>query len=781
MNRVELLAPSGNFECVKAAVASGANAVYLGGQQFSARAYANNFSIEELDKVCDYCHSYDVKVYVTVNTLYKDGEFEQLLSFVESLYEIGVDGLIMQDLGAISVVRRCFPDLPVHASTQLTANSLDEVKAFEEMGLTTVVLSRELGLDEIRHICRNTSLRIEVFIHGALCVTYSGQCYISSVLGNRSGNRGKCAQNCRLEYNLSSGGKKLSEGHLLSTKDICTIDELRELLDAGVASLKIEGRMKSPEYVALVTSVYRKYIDEYYKGNRLKVTNEDFLALQYSFNRGGFSAGYLKQRSGPEMMCPVHPRNWGVFAGRVVSYDRNKETVAIKFDRDMKNGDGVEIWSDDENGTGFYINKPVTAGQVVTFKVKGHIRKQQAVYQTFNKALNDLVDRNYKNNTRKLDVTAEVRIHRDEEMSMSVSFNGITAEVRGAIPEASLNQPLTAEAARQQLQKTGNTNISITDMKTDVEDGLFVNRADLNALRNKAVERFNRKLTGGRKRKSRVSLLPEVETASHTGDFSVNVLVNDLNQLKAVCAEPFIDTVYLPTKKEFAYQEAIDLIHKYGKKAVLKLPRLWRRHTQNTYAAVIDNVSDMNIDGYLIHNIGQYHRFKNSGRMLCLDYTGNIINSYSMAFWNAVERKAFSIEASTAEINGIADNTSAEVLIYGRLPLMMTEQCPVGNFVGNKKKLFCRKRHDSQKYYLENNGNRFLLERDCDDCICQIVSREPVKRYSLINKVSVPYFRVDFSDESSSEAREVIRLIKNAVENGSDDNKLAGIYYRSID
>ena len=781
MNKVELLAPSGNFECVKAAVASGANAVYLGGELFSARAYANNFSTEELDKVCDYCHGYGVKVYVTVNTLYKDSEFTQLISFIDDLYRIGVDGLIMQDLGAISLVRKCYPDLPVHASTQLTANSLDEVKAFEAMGLTTVVLSRELSLEEIKYICSNTSVRIEVFIHGALCVSYSGQCYISSVLGNRSGNRGKCAQNCRLEYTLSSEGKKLAEGHLLSTKDICTVDHLKELLDCGVASLKIEGRMKTPEYVAQVTSVYRHYIDEYYKGNYMKISSEDMLALQFSFNRGGFSEGYLKARSGPDMMCPVHPRNWGVYAGKVISYDAGRELVTIRFNRDMNTGDGVEIWSDDENGTGFYINKAVRKNETAVFKVKGRITKDQAVYQTFNKALNDAIDHEYKNSRRKIDVKCQAEIKTDREMTMALSYGNTEVMVKGIVPSASVNQPLTVESVTKQLSKTGNTNVDFSEIKVELDEGLFVNRADLNSLRNQAVEKLNEAIILNSKRKSAGALLPELSYRKSDGDYKINVLVRNMEQLEAVVNNKLVETVYLPCSMDFDYAEAIELRHSRGKKAVIKLPRLWRQHTKDTYSNVLKGLAETEADGFMIHNIGQYHHMKDVWKPLYLDFTGNVINSYSMAFWNTMERVSLSVEASVEEIEKLADNTAAEVLIYGKLPLMITEQCPVGNFVGNKKRIFCRKKNSPENYYLENRGNRFLLNRDCDDCVCTVESSEPLKRFSLINRISVPYYRIDLSDETAAQTAELLKQIKKVTDSDRDfDNNIARIYYRSI-
>lgn len=781
MSKVELLAPSGNFECVKAAVASGANAVYLGGQLFSARAYANNFSTEELDKVCDYCHGYGVKVYVTVNTLYKDSEFEQLIRFIDDLYRIGVDGLIMQDLGAISLVRKCYPDLPVHASTQLTANSLDEVKAFEAMGLTTVVLSRELSLEEIKYICSNTSVRIEVFIHGALCVSYSGQCYISSVLGNRSGNRGKCAQNCRLEYTLSSEGKKLAEGHLLSTKDICTVDHLKELLDCGVASLKIEGRMKTPEYVAQVTSVYRHYIDEYYKGNYMKISAEDMLALQFSFNRGGFSEGYLKVRSGPEMMCPVHPRNWGVYSGKVISYDAKRELVTIRFNRDMNTGDGVEIWSDDENGTGFYVNKAVRKNETAVFKVKGRIRKDQAVYQTFNKALNDAIDHEYKNSHRKIDVKCQASVKAGREMTMTLKYGDMEVSVNGIIPSVSVNQPLTAETVLKQLSKTGNTNVNFSEMNLDLDEGLFVNRSDLNSLRNQAVDKLNEAIIVNSKRKSGGAVLPELTSRKAEGDYRVNVLVRNMEQLKAVINDELVETVYLPCRNDFDYAEAIELRHLKGKKAVIKLPRLWRQHTQNTYGEVLKKAAESLADGFMIHNIGQFQHMKAIGKPLYLDFTGNVINSYTRAFWNRMERVSLSIEASIEEIEKLADNTKAEVLVYGSLPLMITEQCPVGNYAGNKKRIFCRKKNSPDKYYLENGGNRFLLNRDCEDCICTVESSETMKRFSLIRRTSVPYYRIDLSDETAAQTAALLKEIKKATDSDRDaDNRLAQIYYRSI-
>ncbi len=288
----ELLSPAGSMESLKAAVNNGCDAVYLGGKAFSARQYAGNFSLQELEEACDYCHLRGVKVYVTVNTLYKEEELKGFLEFVSRLYEMGADALIMQDAGAARLVREHFPDFPLHASTQMTANSLADVEYWAGQGFRKVVLSRELSLEEIQEITAHTDAEIETFIHGALCVCYSGQCIMSSILGGRSGNRGRCAQTCRLPYTLYRGYDNIAEGYLLSPKDIATVDILPQLIEAGIASLKIEGRMKNPEYVAGVTGIYRKYIDMAFDSPATyAVDPQDKKALAQLFNRGGFTEG----------------------------------------------------------------------------------------------------------------------------------------------------------------------------------------------------------------------------------------------------------------------------------------------------------------------------------------------------------------------------------------------------------------------------------------------------------------------------------------------------------
>lgn len=296
MKNIELLAPAGNFECLKAAVQSGADAVYFGADKLNARQNSDNFGKEELAKAIEYAKLRNVKTHLTLNILIQNSEFEEAIELVDFAYKMGIDAVIVQDLGLAKKIIELFPKLEVHGSTQMTTYNVNGVKELEEIGLNRVVLARELSIDEIKNICRNCNADIEIFVHGALCICYSGQCLMSSIIGGRSGNRGKCAGTCRLPYSLLNNDKKIESGYLLSSKDVCTLDILPELINSGVKSLKIEGRMKSPEYVAIVASIYRKYIDLANSNKPYIVDNEDKEKLLQIFNRGGFSTRIFKRQ-----------------------------------------------------------------------------------------------------------------------------------------------------------------------------------------------------------------------------------------------------------------------------------------------------------------------------------------------------------------------------------------------------------------------------------------------------------------------------------------------------
>jgi len=297
MGKVELLAPAGDLECLKVAVQMGANAVYFGAEEFNARVNGRNFEKQELIEAIKYAKLRGVKTHLTLNILIKNNEFEDAIKLVGFAYNAGIDAIIIQDLGLSKKVIELFPDLEVHSSTQMTIYNLDGAKKIKELGFSRCVLARELSVKEIEHICKNIDIDIEVFIHGALCISYSGQCLMSSMIGGRSGNRGKCAGTCRLPYNLLKDGEEQVKGYLLSSKDVCTLDIIPDLIKAGVKSFKIEGRMKSKEYVGIVTSIYRKYVDLAESGKEYKVDEKDREKLMQIFNRGGFSSRLFKRKT----------------------------------------------------------------------------------------------------------------------------------------------------------------------------------------------------------------------------------------------------------------------------------------------------------------------------------------------------------------------------------------------------------------------------------------------------------------------------------------------------
>lgn len=786
IKKAELLSPCGNFDCVKAAVNNGADAVYLGGRLFNARAYASNFDDAELERVCDLCHSYQVKVYVTVNTLYKDEEFEALVPFIDGLYAMGVDGLIMQDLGAISLVRKYWPAFPVHASTQLTANSLDDVKAFEAMGLTTAVLSRELNLKEISYIAANTDMRIETFIHGALCVSYSGQCLMSSVLGNRSGNRGKCAQNCRLCYELLSGGQILAQGHLLSTKDICTLPLLPELLKAGVASLKIEGRMKSPEYVAGVTGIYRKYLDLFYSGKRYETDPEDIRILQQLFNRGAFSRGYLQSHSGMELMCPTHPKHWGVYAGKVLSYDKKKQLAAVRFERSMIPGDGIEIRTDDEEGTGTYLNKPSEAGQKTVIPIRGEIRENQAVYQTYDKRLMDTLKPRYETMTRKVPLEAAISLHAGQPALLRLTAAGVTVQAEGDVPSAALNQPLTAESVSAQIGKLGNTIYQAERIEADVDDGLYLNKSSLNSLRNSSVELLQNKILSLRKheRINPAVIPPGIEEPETQKSFSV--FIKNKAQFEAVIRSESVKIIHIDLNDTLinVLNNIIIQAHNLNKSVYAKLPRIWRDYIKVNTSEYFKVCLDAGIDGFLISNLGHYQAVKNSGKPFALDFTGNVLNSRSYEFWKTLgaESIGLSVEMSREEINGLTDRSRAEVLAYGHLPLMVTHQCPIGNFAGRKQNsIHCAKYGHPEEYTLRCGKDSFRLDTDCRNCICTIGTAAPIDIREEINSFNVKTFRIELSEENSDVTERILKKYEKAINSKvSLSSPASGIYGKSV-
>lgn len=501
---IDLLSPVGDFDCLKAAVQNGANSVYFGADLFSARAFASNFNMEELEKAIIYAKTRGVKTNLTLNTLIKNNEINQAFELAKKAYEFGIDAIIVQDLGLARILIKNFPDLDIHASTQMSIHNLQGVLEAEKLGFKRVVLSRELSISEIEYICNNSNIEIECFIHGALCISYSGQCLFSSMVGGRSGNRGKCAQPCRLPYELLENNKTIDSGYLLSTRDICGLDFIPYLIKSGVTCLKIEGRMKNPEYVATVTKIYRKYIDLAESNDTYIVDEIDRKTLLQVFNRGMSSCGHLSNQPNKQLVFKDKPNNMGLFLGKVEKYNKNKGYLTVKLQECIQIGDTISL----ENEIGIYniselmcngINiKDTQIGQTVTFgRMKGNIKLGDKIFKISSKKLNKLAIESIKQENRKVDLNCKVLIKRNMPITINVtSANNIDiysnlniTEKLEIIPEIAQNKPLKKDIVLSQINKTTNTCFRFKNIDIELDDGLFLPKiSSLNELRRNALD-----------------------------------------------------------------------------------------------------------------------------------------------------------------------------------------------------------------------------------------------------------------------------------------------------
>jgi len=500
----ELLAPAGGMEALMAAVENGADAVYLGARAFSARGYASNFSEEELEKAIDYAHLRGVKIYVTVNTLLKEGEMESALILLSRLREMGTDAIIIQDLGLISLSRKYLPDLPLHASTQMTLHNSEGVSFEKELGIERVVLSREVSLEDIRIIKEKNDMEIEVFVHGALCMSYSGQCLLSSLIGGRSGNRGYCAQPCRKQYRLYCAGKqvKTSGSYLLSPKDLNTTSGLGALIEAGIESFKIEGRMKRPEYVAGVVRIYRRLIDRYLKNPAgYSVSEEEHETLTQLFNRG-FTSGYFFGNPRGKLMSRENPHNRGIPAGRVVNYNPHTKRIRVKLSNTLRLGDGIMVENaetrPEDKGkiiSSMYTERgPVYSagkGEVIEIPFDSRAPQGSMVYRTHDKKLMDSLKKESEVGTLRtkipLFLTATIAPGKPARLEIKDSDSNVVAVESEYLVEKAEKVPTSRAQIEKQLIKLGNTLFEAAELNVSVEGDIFIPVGQLNDLRTKAV------------------------------------------------------------------------------------------------------------------------------------------------------------------------------------------------------------------------------------------------------------------------------------------------------
>lgn len=493
-DKIELLAPAGGMEQFVAAVENGADAIYIGGKNFNARMNASNFDLKQMKEAISYAHARGVEVFVTMNTLLKNDELYDAVKYAADIYQIGADAAIVQDWGLAVLLKKYVPDLSLHLSTQGSVYNRSGVKNALKMGFERVVIAREMSIDEIREV---TDLcDIEVFVHGAMCMCYSGQCQMSRAIGGRSGNRGQCAQPCRLPYTDENG----KTGYFLSPKDMCGIERLPELIEADVASLKIEGRMKSPEYVATVTKIYRKYIDMYYKEGRCNVSEEDKKTLMQIFNRGGFSEGYLGGLPKGGLLSGDIPKNSGIYMGKVIGRkDRNLIEAKLSFEPDM--GDVIEIRGKNFTGGVITYKEAKGNGHFLIGDIKEEIEKGSDIYRISSAVLMEKARESYRKSLRKRPIGMEFTAHIGEKPELAVYDEDHEVKVAGIdIYERAEKVPTTREVIERQLKKTGDTPFEVEYLSISADEEGRMPVSDINKMRRTALANLEAIICAERKR-----------------------------------------------------------------------------------------------------------------------------------------------------------------------------------------------------------------------------------------------------------------------------------------
>lgn len=519
---IELLAPAGSVESLISAVQNGADAVYIGGKLFNARINANNFDDKTMIAAIDYAHLRGVKVFVTMNTLIKDEELIEALRYAKLIYEAGADALIIQDLGFGSLVRDMLPDFELHLSTQATISDRQSFEVAKKLGYKRIVLSRELSLEEIKEISDIDDVEVEVFVHGAICVSYSGQCQLSRRYGGRSGNRGTCAQACRLPYitnitkSTNTTNKTITTNikkentekkiYALSPRDLCQVENLGELIEAGVKSLKIEGRMKSPEYVGVITRIYRKYIDLYFKNGEYKISEEDRKSLMQIFNRGDFTEGFLHKDEESKFMSNTIPKNNGIYAGDVTFSKKGSKLININSKLNLSLHDGLEIRK--ENGeivssTVITYLKKEANGSYLIGDFKGNIKTGHHAYRTsqvdqiekIRKTFKDIdiFDRDDKKYNKKLEIKLILISDNGLLTLIADAGNGIISKVSRKIL-ISDEEPSSIDKFKKSLFKTGNTSFSVSNIEFKGDFNIKIKISEINELRRECLNKLSKKL-----------------------------------------------------------------------------------------------------------------------------------------------------------------------------------------------------------------------------------------------------------------------------------------------
>lgn len=693
---MELLSPAGSMDALRAAVQNGANAVYLGFGAYNARQGAKNFSADELTYAVQYCHTRGVKVHLTLNTLVSDRELPKAAEVLRTAVSAGVDALIVQDLGLVSLCRQMAPNVPIHASTQMSIHSLEGVRQAAAMGISRVVLARELRREEIAYICRNSPVEIEVFVHGALCMCYSGQCYMSAIIGRRSGNRGQCAQPCRLNY----GYDRVENKYPLSLKDNCLVEYLSDLQQMGVASVKIEGRMKRPEYVATATRIYRSAI------NGEPVSDTSLRELEDAFSRQGFTDGYFQGQTGPEMfgVRVAGRENKALFQAARASYESGEaQLVPVQFYAIVSAEQGTVLAVQDD---------------------EGHICKTM-----------------------------------------------------GPMPQAAQTRALTEDDLAARLSKTGGTPYYCTNVRCIVDRGVMLPAAAINAMRREVLSRLS--AVRGRQKQPSIGTFHALQPLPNPKKppvLTVSVLRAEQVTRRMLGAAP--ELLYLPLTELVENPQLVAAASRRTT-VVAVLPRIcWDSETP-TLLHRLDAAYAMGVRQVLTGNLGQISLARSRGFEVRGDFGLNVYNSRTMQY---LQKQGFlsataSFEMTLAQIRDMRKSVPVELIAYGRLPLMLTENCLNKNRTGT-----CSCQHGEVRL-TDRMGEEFRVVRDPGTCRNVILNGK--KLYMLdkqreLRRLGLWATRLMFTTENPGEVDSVLAAYRNAApfDPGSGTR---GLYLRGVE
>lgn len=659
MKKPELLSPAGNMECLKAAVLAGADAIYLGGYKFGARTFAHNFNDEEMIEAINYAHLYKVKIYVTVNTIIYENEVEEFMEYVDFLYRNNVDALIIQDIGMLDLVRKTYPNFELHASTQMHIHNLEGVKLVDALGVKRCVIARETDFNTIKNIKENINTELEVFVHGALCISYSGECLMSSLIGGRSGNRGSCAGSCRLQYDFVNNGKKLNKDkYILSTKDLNSLENIGRLIDIGVDSFKLEGRMKSPAYVYTVTRLYRKAIDSYIEEGIVKIDEKELNNLRKIFNRK-FTKGFLFNEENNNFINPYRPNHLGIEIGKVIDIKGNN--AIVKLSDTLSINDGIRFVGKIDTGlvlTSMFKNgkKIDTAykNDIVSIKIKDEVKINSIVLKTTDYNLNKEIENKLKCETRKVGISGIINLYIGKPVELILKDEENIVKVTGNIVEKSINAPVSKQKIEEQLKKLGSTIYKFDSLEIAMDENIFISIKELNELRRKAVDILN-----GKRISKRDYIKEEysIEVPDFDKEENYSIQINSLEQYKMIKDKKY-NTIYIDDLEVY---NSID-----DDRKVLKLERVMNDFQNYNYPL-------------LVGELGSVNYYKD----VITDFSLNVVNSYTIAFLHSlgVKRVTLSYELDDKQIDDIVNaykkrynkRPNLELIVYAHEEVMISK------------------------------------------------------------------------------------------------------------